>query len=60
MNFILQDVLAKSFDVLESIPSFNTILYILIFKEISDYFYKVKSSEYLLLFIMAHRETKPV
>lgn len=50
--------LAKSFHVLESMPTFRTILYILIFKGVNDYFYKAKSFEYLLLLIIANRETK--
>lgn len=37
--------------------SFNTILYILIFKGINDYLYKIKSFDYLL--VITDREIKP-
>lgn len=38
--------------------SFNTILYILIFKVTNDYFYKIQSFNYLL--VITNREAKSV
>lgn len=49
---------ATSFDVLKSMFSYNIILYILIFKERTMTFYKVRYFEHLSLFIKANRETK--
>lgn len=38
--------------------SFNAILYILIFKGTNNYFYKIKSFDYIL--VITNRETKSV